>query len=74
MPLHGCLELMGEAIRKHDDWLKALPPDYGGPVTQAVPTIVVTETPLERRYYAWSDEQLSIISLEPIAKPSVRRS
>ncbi len=63
LPLTGCTELIGDVLQAHDKWLEELPRHYGGWSIRSAPTIVVTETPFEGGYYAWSEGELAIISI-----------
>lgn len=62
LPLVGPVALLRPYIRKNDEWITNIPGrSYGNwTIRPDAPTVIVTETPLAKEYFGWSEENVAI--------------
>jgi hypothetical protein len=61
LPLRTCVDTIRPFLRKNDEWITSYPAGtYGNWTIRPAPTVIITETPLEKGYFGWSTSDIAI--------------
>ncbi len=61
LPLAKCIDNIRPFLKRNDDWIAGKAAGtYGNWTVKPAPTVIITETPLEKDYVGWSESDIAV--------------